>query len=118
MSRFTNALNHEELRSTTDITLIESPRTTYLNEQSMSPNARANSAVPNTSGNSDKLADRCELIAKRISRKHPATFRSSNAADMHKTDIEHHALSEADEDLTGICLCQPEPKIPRPRNGK
>ena len=40
------------------------------------------------------------------------------AVSSQKTDIKYHSSSRADEDLTDICLCQPEPKIPRPRNGK
>lgn len=118
MSRFTIASNYEGLGGATDNTSIEISSIPCLDGQSMSEDVRANSAVPITFSNSNKLGDRYERIAKQTSPKRSAILGSRTAADMHKTDIECHALSEADEDLTGICLCQPEPKIPRPRNGK
>lgn len=118
MSKFTIASDQEVLGGATDDTLIEISRVPSLDGQSMSKDVRANSAVPITFSNSDKLGDRCERVARQISPKHSAILGSRTAADMRKAGIECHALSEADEDLTGICLCQPEPKIPRPRNGK
>lgn len=84
----------------------------------MLPNTKANSAVPITSSNSERIADKRESVASQITHKHSADLGIRIAADMQKPDIEYHALSKANDDLTGICLCQPEPKIPRPRNGE
>lgn len=58
----------------------------------------------------------------RLPRKRAASIDTDGANQPHKGDLSFHEASTAglqirDPAREQVCLCQPDPKIPRPRNG-
>ena len=119
MPRSTNISNQDNLETAHSSSSSDEPRICSLDRKFSSPYPNAAKAVSIASDDPDRIEDRYGPTAMQTSREQSAPLSSRAAAGSLKTDIEHQApSSQADEDLTGICLCQPEPKIPRPRNGE